>query len=369
MKVALVHDYIKEYGGAERVLETLTEMFPDAPIYTSFCVENSQAYKHFKNKQIITSWVQYLPLFKSKLYSPLRFLTPLIWGSLNLSKYDLVISSASWYIAKGFKKPNDKFTEICYCHTPPRWLYGYTTSVNFQKYWPVKVYALIVGHLLRIYDFKQAQKVDYFIANSKEVQGRIKKFYRKDSTVIYPPVSLPKVGEVKKGDYYFIVSRIVGAKGLDLAVDAALKSGFKLKIAGSPAGYYFEHDKLVKKSQGKVEFLGQVTDEELVKLYKGAKGFFALSKDEDFGITPVEAMLCGTPVIAFNGGGYKETVIDGKTGVLFSDYSVDGLIEAVKKFEKMKLSANDCIAQAEKFSKERFKKEIKEFIEKYAGTS
>jgi glycosyltransferase involved in cell wall biosynthesis len=343
MKVALVHDYIKEYGGAERVLETLTEIFPDAPIYTAFCVKNSQAYKHFKDKQIITSWVQHLPFFKSRLYSPLRFLTPLIWGSFNLSKYDLVISSSSWYIAKGFGNKTKKGPiEICYCHTPPRWLYGYATSINLQRYWPVKVYALIVGHLLRLYDFKQAQKVDYFIANSKEVQERIKKFYRRDSTVIYPPVSLPNVKlktENLKKDYYFIVSRIVGAKGLDMAVDAALKSGFKLKIAGSPAGYYFEHDKLVKKADGGVEFLGQVSDEELVKLYKGAKGFFALSKDEDFGITPVESMLCGTPVIAFNGGGYKETVIDGKTGVLFNDYLVDGLIAAVKKIVLFKLKS------------------------------
>jgi len=377
MKVAIVHDYIKEYGGAERVLEALCEIFPQAPIYTAFCAKNSEGFKHFKNKQISTSWVQYIPFFKSKLYSPLRFLTPLIWGSFNLSKYDLVISSSSWYIAKGFGRRqnlNSKFKilnsklpiEICYCHTPPRWLYGYTTSVNFQKYWPVKVYALIIGHFLRLYDFKQAQKVDYFIANSKEVQARIKKFYRRDATVIYPPVSLPTVQNSKKGAYYFIVSRIVGAKGLDLAVDAALKAGFKLKIAGSPAGYYFEHDKLVKRAAGKIEFLGQVTDEELAKLYKGAKGFLALSQDEDFGITPVESMLCGTPVIAFNGGGYKETVIDGKTGVLFNDYSVDGLIAAVKKFENSKFNSKDCIAQAQKFSKKRFKKEIKEFVGEYA---
>jgi glycosyltransferase involved in cell wall biosynthesis len=402
MKIALVHDYIKEYGGAERVLETLTEIFPDAPIYTSFCAKNSEGFKHFKDKRIVTSWVQYMPFFKSKLYSPLRFLTPLIWGSFNLSQYDLVISSASWYIAKGFGHKqsaiNHKPVEICYCHTPPRWLYGYTTSVNFQKYWLVKIYALVVGHFMRLYDFKQAQKVDFFIANSKEVQARIQKFYRRDSTVIYPPVSLkgaevdtkifslPTQGSKRLNlkaegsnessenfvspratPYYFIVSRIVGAKGLDLAVDAALKMGFKLKIAGSPAGYYFEHDKLVKKSQDKVEFLGQVSDEELVKLYKGAKGFLALSQDEDFGITPVESMLCGTPVVAFNGGGYRETVIDGKTGVLFDDYSVDGLIEAVKKFESSGFKVEDCIEQAEKFSKERFKREIKEFAEKHAG--
>src|ERR1035437_7669090 len=362
MKVALVHDYIKEYGGAERVLEVLTEIFPDAPIYTSFYKVNSEAYKHFKGKKILASWGQYLPFFGSRLYSPLRFLTPLIWGSFYLSGYDLVISSASWYIAKGFKKPSDKFIEICYCHTPPRWLYGYNTSINFQKYAIIRIYARIVGHFMRLYDFKQAQKVDFFIANSKEVAGRINKFYRRDSKVIYPPVSLPKSTNIKREDYYFIVSTIVGGKGLDIAVKAAIKAGFKLKIAGSPAGYYFEHDKLVKNAQGKVEFLGQVTDEELVKLYKGAKAFLALAQDEDFGITPVEAMLCGTPVIAFNGGGYKETVIDNKTGVLFDDYSKEGLMLALKKFEKTKINSKDCIEQAEKFSKERFKNEIEDFI-------
>lgn len=372
MKVAIIHDYIKEFGGAERVLEALAEAYPEAPIYTAFVDRNSTAHKHFKNKKIIPSWFNFIP-FSSKLASPFRFLTPLIWGSFNFEDYDLVISSASWYITKGFgskgsagKKP----IEICYCHTPPRWLYGYSTSVNFQKYGIVKAYALIVGHFLRLYDFNRAQKVDYFIANSKEVQERIKKFYKRDSKVIYPPVSLPnsKTQNIKKGDYYFMVSRIVGAKGLELAIEAAVKAGFKLRIAGAKAGYY-QQDELLKKAKGRVEFLGQVTDEELSKLYKGAKGFLALSKDEDFGITPVESQLLGTPVIAFNGGGYKETVVDGKTGVLFDNYSENGLIEAIKRFEKTKFDQEEIKKHAQKFSKERFKKEIKEFVEKYAGTS
>ncbi|MBU2632344.1 glycosyltransferase family 4 protein, partial [Patescibacteria group bacterium] len=201
MKIAIVHDYIKEFGGAERVLKALCEIYPDAPIYTAFCDKNSTAYKHFKSKKIITSWFQYVP-FAVRLFSPLRFLTPLIWGSFYFSKYDVVISSASWYVTKGFgsrqnlnpksKIQNPKLPiEVCYCHAPPRWLYGYNTSVNFQKYLPVKIYAVIVGHFLRIYDFKQAQKVNYFIANSKEVAGRIKRFYRRDPIVIYPPISLP----------------------------------------------------------------------------------------------------------------------------------------------------------------------------------
>lgn len=365
MKVAIVHDYIKEFGGAERVLEALSNIYPDAPIYTAFCDKNSSAFGHFKDKKIITSWFNSVP-FASKLASPLRFLTPFIWSSFSFKDVDVVISSASWFITKGFKKENDKFIEICYCHTPPRWLYGYTTSVNFQKYGLIKAYAAIIGHFLRMYDFRQSQKVDFFIANSKEVADRIKKFYRKDSKVIYPPVSLPKTKDVAKEDYYFIVSRIVGAKGLDMAVEAAVKSGFSLKIAGAPAGYYFEYNKLLEKSRGKVEFLGQVSDDQLALLYKKAKGFLALSKDEDFGITPVEAMLSGTGVIAFNGGGYKETVVDAKTGVLFDNYSVEGLIEAVKRFEKLKLNKKDLVEQANKFSKERFEKEIKEYVEKHA---
>src|SRR3990167_59801 len=263
MKIALVHDYIKEYGGAERVLEELHKLYPDAPIYTAFYKEGSPAYERLKDAKIIPSWVHYIPFFQDKLHSPLRFLAPLIWGSFVFSDYDVVISSASWYITKGFNK-GMKTKEICYCHTPPRWLYGYNTSVEWKKYWPVRVYGAIIGHFMRMYDFAAAQRVNYFIANSEEVKSRIQKFYRRDATVIYPPVSLPNVPKVKKQDYYFMVSRIVGAKGLDMAVAAAEKLGIKLKIAGAPAGYYTGFKNLSSKASSNIEFLGQVSDEELV---------------------------------------------------------------------------------------------------------
>jgi len=358
MQIALVHDYLNEYGGAERVLAALSEMYPDAPIYTAFYKKGSSAYEHFKDKKIIPSWVHYVPFFSSYLHSPFRFLTPLIWGSFDFSKYDVVIGSASWYVTKGFKK-SPKTKEICYCHTPPRWLYGYKTSVGFQKYWPVKLYAAIVGHFMRLYDFAQAQKVDVFVANSKNVAARIKKFYRRDSTIIYPPVSLPPIPKVKKGDYYLVISRIVGGKGLDLAVNAAIKLGLNLKIVGEPAGYYTEYKQLKNQSKGNVEFLGRVSDEGLVKYYAGAKAFLALATDEDFGITPVESMLCGTPVIAYRGGGYLETVIDGKTGVFFDQPTVESLVGAIKKFETMKFDPKTCISQAQNFSKEKFVAKIK----------
>ena len=350
MKVALVHDYLNEFGGAERVLLALAEIWPEALIYTAFCRKGSAAYERFKDKKIITSWVQKIPFFSSKLYSPLRFLAPKIWSSFDFSQYDLVISSSNWYITKGFN-------EICYCHTPPRWLYGYQTASDWQKYWLVRVYGLIIGHLMRHYDYRQAQKVKYFIANSEEVKRRIKKFYRREAVVIYPPVELPKPMKTKKQNYYLIVSRLVGGKGIELGIEAAKKLGFKLKIVGSgPTRQKLTH------LGGQVEFLGQVSDGELVQLYAGAKAFLALSQDEDFGITPVEAMSCGCPVIAFNGGGYKETVIEGKTGLFFQEYNIKSLTHVLQRFEKMKFKSEDCIEQAKKFSKARFKQEIREFL-------
>ena len=249
----------------------------------------------------------------------------------------MILGSSSWYITKGFKNKG-KAIEICYCHTPPRWLYGYPTSVNWQKYQLVRAYATVVGFFMRHYDFNAAQKVDYFIANSKETQARITKFYRRNSTVIYPPIDLPHAPKAPRGDYYLFVSRPVGGKGLELARAATKKLGVPLKIVGADGT--------------------RVTDDELARLYAGAKAFLALATDEDFGMTPVEAMAAGTPVIAFAGGGYKESVIDGKTGVLFTD----NLVSAIRKFEKMTFNEKDCIAQAQKFSKELFKKKLKAFV-------
>lgn len=388
MKIALVHDYLKEFGGAERVLKTLTEMFPDAPIYTSFRVKNSTADNEFKSKKVIESWLA--PILKlGNLYSPLRFLIPQIWGSFDLSKYDLVIVSASWYITRGFKiGTNTKV--ICYCHTPPRWLYGYETSVGFTKYWPVRVYSAIVGHFMRMYDFETAQKiqrnkkeeirekkltagVDYFLANSKNVQERIQKFYRRDSTVIYPPVDLveiQKVSNVSKENlpygeagYFLIVSRLVGAKGLEEAAKAAKELKINLKIVGEAHGFSDVEKRLRKISGGQVELLGRVDDNELFRLLGGAKGFIALARDEDFGMTVVEAQAAGTPVIAYNGGGFKESVIDGETGVLINKISKETLSDAIKKIETIKWNREKMISNAKKFSKERFKEEMMKFVE------
>lgn len=360
MRIAIVHDYIGEYGGAERVLEALTAIWPDAPIYTAFW-RPGEAWNRFKGKDVRVSWAQHVPFFATKLHSPLRFLAPLIWNSFDFSGYDVILGSASWYITKGFVKKGSA-KEICYCHTPPRWLYGYSTSIEWQRHIFVRWYAMVVGFFMRQYDWKAAQRVDYFIANSQNTARRIQKFYRRDATVIYPPVTIPPEKQVKKEDYYLVISRIVGGKGLELAVAAATRLGIRLKIAGVPAGYASELKKLTAHAGETVEFLGYVSDEDLVRLYAGARAFLATSSDEDFGITPVEAMANGTPVIAFRGGGYRESITEGATGVFFDEPTVASLVSAITASQKIRFSPDVCRKQAQKFSRERFQREIEQFV-------
>jgi glycosyltransferase involved in cell wall biosynthesis len=383
MKVVLVHDYLREFGGAERVLKVLSEIYPKAPIYTAFIVKGSTAEKEFRDKKIHESWLA--PILKfGKLYSPLRFLIPFIWGSMDLSKYDLVITSCSWYVTRGFKI-GPRTRVIAYCHTPPRWLYGFETSVRFTKYWPVKIYSNIVGNFVRKYDFKTAQLparglargfslrrriyggVDYFVANSKNVQARIKKFYGRDSVVIYPPIDVSQIEDVanrieKKEDFFLIVSRLVGAKGLEKAAEAFRNLPYRLKIVGEAHGFSDVEKRLRSIAGRNIELLGRVSDEDLWGLYAEARGFIALAKDEDFGMTVVEAMAAGTPVIAFNGGGFKETVIDGVTGILIEDTDVEAIKEAIEKLLTIRWDKRILQRHARKFSVQRFKKELTDFV-------
>src|SRR3990167_5087091 len=367
LRVALVHDYLGEFGGAERVLEVLAEMFPQAPIYTAF-FRKGEAYERFKHRDIRVSWAHNIPFFATKLHSPLRFLAPLIWESFDFKGFDLVISSASWYITKGILTGPETI-HISYIHTPPRYLYGFETSIDWQKYWPLRVYARVVNHYLREYDFAAAQRPDILIANSENTRRRIQKFYRRDAEVIYPPVELPKsdlrftIYDLRR--YFLIVSRVVGGKGLELAVKACTELGLPLKVVGEPAGWSGEIKRLKKLAGHKVEFLGSVSDERLIDLYSGAKAFLATARDEDFGMTVIEAQLCGTPVIAYRGGGYLETVVEGKTGIFFDEYSVRGLKRGISDF---RIHISDFKPQmiqkhAEKFSKDRFVKQMKKIID------
>ena len=397
MKVAIVHDYLNEFGGAERVLEALCEIYPKAPIYTAFYKEGSAAHERFKKKKIITSWAQNVPFFASYLHSPLRFLAPKIWNSFSsqLADYDLVITSASWYVTKGLTQrglrpgllPSSRQAqgqalgrpvEICYCHTPPRYLYGYKAARDYKKNPIINAYAVFINHFIRMYDFEAAQRVDWFVANSKEVAARINKFYRRDSKVIYPPVDVnrfqrPVTSDQKNNKssnltlaagYFLAVSRLAGAKNVDLIVEVCKNLNLPLKVVGVGR----DEGRLRKEAEStSVEILGEVDDRQLVKLYQNCRAVIFAASEEDFGIVPVEAMAAGKPVIALAEGGVLETVIDGKTGVYFSPATAGSLTLAINNFidlEKKGYFDPEFIRKhAQKFSKERFKREILKFVE------
>lgn len=374
MRVAIVHDYIKEYGGAERVLESLHNVFPKAPIYTSVYLPSylGPHRSRFENWDIRTSWAQNLP-FKAKLISPLRVLAPALFKSFDFSKFDVVIVSATGAYNPNILNKKDA-VQICYSHTPPRYLYGYETARNWKKNILTRIIGGISIHFLRMVDYKSSQNVDYFIANSNETKRRIEKFYRKSSIVIYPPVNENSKFEVRnlkqKGDYFLTGGRMARAKHTDLILRAFLKNGLPLKIFGkSFGGYEEEIAELLREKGSKIEMLGEITDEEKDKLMAEAKAFIFASQDEDFGIIPVEAMMAGTPVIAHRSGGVLETVIEGETGLFFDDFSVESLNSAIKKFEKTKFDSREIAKHAQKFSKGRFEKEIKEFVIKHAGAT
>ncbi|QQG41769.1 MAG: glycosyltransferase [Candidatus Woesebacteria bacterium] len=367
LKIAIVHDYIKEYGGAERFVETLLEIWPNTPVYTTvFLPEFLGPHRTRVEKwDIRTSFLQKIP-FNAKLISMFRFIAPFVFSTMDLTNYDVVIiSSAGTYTSPNFIKMDKKSTLVCYYHTPPRYLYGYPVAND----WRNNIFRrtlLILGQIpmffLRILDKRAAQIPDYVIANSNEVAGRIRRFYKREAIVIYPPVEIPKAdNSLRNKNYYLVGSRVSRHKGHDIAIKAFTKLGYTLKVFGGTFASYGLSQ--FKKDAGpNIEFLGEVTEEKKLDLMKNATALIYPSEHEDFGIVPVEAMAAGTPVIALAQGGPLETIIDGKTGLFFKDRTPDSLIEAVKKFEKMKFKSEDCINQAKKFSKERFKREMLQFV-------
>jgi len=370
MKIALVHDQLSEFGGSERVLVALKKIFPKAHVFTLvYNPEKLGPHKDiFKNWDIKTSWFDKIPILRN-FYSPFRFLTPFIWESFDFSKYDLVISSSGSWMAKGIKTKKPTI-HVSYVHHPPRYLYGYETAIEWKKYLPVRIYAYLVNHFLRIWDFYSSKRPDYLIANSKETQLRIKRFYHRDSVVIYPPVNIPQLVSTSfnqfqpvSTNYHLTVSRLAKAKHIDVLIEAANKLKLNLKIVGTG-----RDENYLKSIAGKtVEFLGNVNDHNLSIILKNAKAFLFASRDEEFGIAPVEAMGYGVPVIAYNSGGIPEYVKDGVNGFLFDQLTPESLIEKIKKFEaldkekilKMKKQARK---RAEEFTFERFKKNLLLFL-------
>ena len=415
MKIALVHDYIKEYGGAERVLEALHEIWPDAPVFTTvYLPEFLGPHKERFNSpdgewDIRTSFLQYIP-FKEKLISPFRLIASFVFKRFDFSKFDVVIVSATGaYIPNTIKIRNPKSEirnksqntkykiqntiHVCYSHTPPRYLYGYATAREWKNNILFRVLGEIANHFLRLVDFKSSQNVDYFIANSKNVAARIEKFYRREATVIYPPVEVdgrrwkiedsnlkmedrrsidPQASTLKnlhstiyhlssKKSYFLAGGRLARPKHIDLIAEACQKLKLPLKVFGR---VFADAVNISVSQYPNIQFLGEVSDEEKLELMKNAKAYIFAAEDEDFGITPVEAMSVGTPVIAYKSGGVVESIIDGKTGIFYRFNDLNHLSEAVNKFEKMKFDKETIMKHAQKFSKERFKKEIKDFITK-----
>ena len=330
MKIAIVHDWLTNMGGAEQVVINFNQIYKDAPIYTTFYNPNNLDSK-LRDLDVRTSFLQKDKMVTNhKKYFPLM---PLAFKKFDLGKYDVVLSSSSC-CAKGVKAKNG--IHICYCHTPMRYAWGknedYVKNMNIIK----KTMVNCLLFLMRKWDKKSSKRVDYFIANSSEVQKRIKKCYNRESVVINPPVrcNLFNISDID-GDYYFIVSRLVPYKRFDLAVKACSELGKKLVIIGDGT----EKEELMQMANENIIFMGKQPDD-VVKKYMSECKALLFPGEEDFGITPVEAMACGRPVICYGKGGVLDTVIDGKTGVYFEEQTVESLKKAILKFENMKFDKN-----------------------------
>lgn len=356
MKVAIVHEWLSVYGGSERVTEIFHEMFPDAPIYCLVYDEDSMP-DRFKDYDIRTTFIQKMPFAKKKYQNYLPMM-PRAYEELNLIDYDLVISSSS-ACAKGVITRSDAL-HICYCHTPTRylWEFYYEYVKGMGKIKKAAVSRFI--HKLRMWDRLAADRVDYFIANSNYIAGRINKYYSRDSKVIFPPVNthMYNVSE-DDGDYYLVVSRLVPYKRIDIAVEAFNKLGLNLIVIGDGP----QRGKLEAIAGTNVKIMGRLSDEEIAEYYSRCKAFI-FPGEEDFGITPVEAQASGRPVIAYGRGGALDTVLDGMTGLFFNEQSVESLSEAVNRFESAGVvySKNEIKEYSDKFSVDRFKKEIQEYV-------
>lgn len=362
-KTAIVHEWFVNYAGSEKCVESFTNIWPEADVYSLVdFLDDEQRNIILKGKHAKTSFIQHLPYAKKhhRKYLPLF---PKAIESFNLSKYDLIISS-SHAVAKGVKTKKDQL-HICYCHSPMRYVWDeadfYLSEANLNS-GIQGIVAKMALKYLRKWDLKSANNVNYFIANSKHIANKIKRIYNRDADIIYPPVDTDKFSlETKKEDYFLTASRLVPYKRIDLIVDAfARMLDKKLVVIGSGP----EKEKILAKATPNVDVIGYQDFESLRDYMQKAKAF-VFAAEEDFGIIVVEAMACGTPVIAFKQGGTAETVIDGVTGILFSDQTVDSVVEAVKRFDIISHSINyrEIRIHSEKFSRQTFEKNMRTYVD------
>lgn len=376
MKIALAHDWLNQMGGAERVLERLVEMYPGAPVFTTIYGPElmPEAYRRW---DIRSTWLDRAPAIHRR-HQPYLPLYPLAVKSMDFGGYDVILSNKSGFIHGLRHTP--KQLHICYCLAPTRYVWdyqGYAAREGFGRWVGWTIRPLI--ERLRRWDFEAAQPeqgsrgvggqgdgnrqpgVDYFIAISKDIQARIKKYYQRDSVIIYPPVDTnrfrPLPAGQSAGDFYLIISRLIPYKRIDLAVGALTRLGRRLIIVGDGR----DQANLEALAGPTIEFKGRLPDDVTAELLANCRAFL-FPGFEDFGITPLEAQAAGRPVIAFGRGGALDTVIAGETGLFFREQSVEALAEAIEQFECMSFDPAAARANAERFSVERFKRELGDFI-------
>ncbi len=355
-KVAIVCDWLTNQGGAEKVILGLHQLFPSAPIFTS--LYNPEKLKGFEEADIRTSYLQKIPFF-SKRHQLLLSFMPKAFESFDLNDYDIIISS-SHSCAKGvLLKPETM--HMCYCHSPMRYAWN-----NHQKYideYKTNQFVKKVGgyliHKIRLWDRINSDRVDYFIANSDYIQGRIQKFYRRKSITIHPFIEPEIFHSSKKEDFYIAVGRLTAYKKFELIVDTFNKNGLPIKICGTGSQSKY----LKEKAKKNIEFLGFVPDKELRDLYSRAKALI-FPQFEDFGIIPVEAMASGCPVLAYGVGGSLETVIHDKTGLHFPEQTVESLNNAIQEFQQKSFNTEEIIKHSQKFAKEEFDKKLISYLDK-----
>ncbi len=366
-KVAIIADWLTSRGGAERVIFSMAKLFPQAVIFTS--VISREKFPELKNREIKTTWLQKLPRFIRQKHQFLLPFFPTAFQKLDLSEFDLIISSSSSGFSKCVQKSRENSLHICYCHTPNRYLYH--AREDYLKNFPIPWWGRWIRFFLpQILNFLEkidqncAKKVDCWIANSDFVGKRIQKFYHQKATTIYPGVETSKfqnfAGTPKK-NYFLAVGRFIPYKKFDLLVQTFAKNGLPLKLAGT--GPELEKcQNLAKKLKAKnIEFLGFVPDKDLAKLYAEARAFL-FPAEEDFGLTPIEAMSAGTPVIFFNKGGASESV--GKWGISFEEQTIESLQKAIEKFQKTEFDLEKVKFRGIFFDEENFRNNLRKFLEK-----
>ncbi|HSX39789.1 MAG TPA: glycosyltransferase [Candidatus Saccharimonadales bacterium] len=356
MKLAIVHDDLIQFGGAERLLLAVHEIWPEAPIYTSVASKRWQKVCKDQKIKLITSYMRFLPFIEklNRFYSPF-LLHVLAFESFDFSQFDVVLSISARYAHAIIVKPQTK--HICYMNTPGRMFWEPSAYFENEKFKP-KVLNLLLTQL-RLWDYTAAQRVDYFIANSKTPHDRIKKYYHRDSQIIYPFVENSKFSSENsiEGDYFLVISRLLSWKKIDIAIKACNDIKLKLKIIGEGPAY----QSLKSLAGATIEFLGYVSETDKTKYLKSCKAVIN-TQYEDFGIVPLEAMACGKPVIAYAQGGVLETVIPHKTGLFFEQQSAQSLKQVLQNFDATKFNIAECRAQAHKFDKAIFQNQIQKAV-------